>query len=182
LEDLTPKILLNLTNLTVKSGDPVKFQTQAKGDPAPTLTWFKDDERLEMTSHVKEFVEEGVHTLLIMEATATDSGCYECVAENDHGKSYTRAYLNVIGDKVGEAAPTEVRADGAKPLSSKFVQPALEVTLVDQLVKEGSQVKFECVITHSTHADRKIFFFFINLFPKFYYNYFIRCSRLLAQR
>jgi len=153
LEDLTPKILLNLTNLTVNSGDPVKFQTQAKGDPAPILTWFKDDERLEITSRVKEFVEEGVHTLLIMEATASDSGCYECVAENDHGKSYTRAYLNVMGDKAGEAAPIEVRADGAKPLSSKYVQPALEVALVDQTVKEGSQVKFECVITHSLHAD-----------------------------
>lgn len=151
LEDMTPIIVLGLNSLTVNSGDPVKFQTQAKGDPSPLLVWYKDDEPLEMSARVKEFVEEGIHTLLIMEAVAADSGCYECVAENEHGKTYTRAHLNVIGDKAPELAPVEEKHEGIKlvPLSSKFTQPAVEVNLVDQVVKEGSSVNFECNIAHS---------------------------------
>lgn len=157
---MTPKILLELANLTVNSGDPVKFQTQAKGDPAPILTWFKDDEPLEMSTRVKEFVEENVHTLLIMESLAADSGCYECVAENAHGKTYTRAYLNVIGDKPAEEKQGEQQQQhtGVKsvPLSSRYTQPAIEVPLADQVVKEGASAKFECTIAHS--ADRKYYF------------------------
>ena len=154
MKDLTPTILLNLKSLRVNSGDPVKFQTQAKGDPAPVLTWFKDDEPMAVSTRVKEFVEEGIHTLLIMESVATDSGCYECVAENTHGKTYTRAYLNVIGN-VSEAEAQA--AASAKSLGSKHPQPVIEVALTDQSAREGSSAKFECTITHSTFTDRKIF-------------------------
>ena len=168
LADLTPRILLNLKNFTVHSGEPVKFQSQAVGNPAPVISWFKDDEPLEMNSRVKEFKEGDTYTLLIFESIAADSGCYEMVAENGHGKVYTRSYLTVIGDKqIHEPEPVPVVYDQNNvrsiPLSSKFTQPAIEVPLKDQVAKEGSTVKFECIIVHSERKFILSFFYsFIN--------------------
>ena len=152
--DLTPTILVQLKNVSVNSGDPVKFQTQAIGNPTPVITWFKDDEKLEMNQRVKEFQENDIFTLLIMEAVAADNGCYECVAENAFGKVYTRAYLTVLGDKqveTPEPVPVMVNEMGVRavPISSKFTQPSVEVPLKDQTAKEGSSVLFETVVNFS---------------------------------
>ena len=154
LDDLTPRILLDLKSFTVNSGDPVKFQAQAVGNPAPTITWFKDDEPLIMDSRIKEFQENDTFTLLVLESIASDSGCYECVAENAHGKVYTRSYLTVIGDKEikdPEPVPIEFNENNVRmlPLSSKFKQPVIETPLKDQSAKEGQTVKFECIINNS---------------------------------
>lgn len=154
LEDFTPRILLDLKSVTCNSGDPVKFQAQAQGNPAPSITWYKDDEKLEMTQRVKEFVENDTFTLLILEAIAPDSGCYECVAENSYGKVYRRAYLTVLGDQVvaePEPVPVTFNENNVRsvPLSSKFVQPVIELALKDLTVKEGQSTKFECSIKNS---------------------------------
>jgi hypothetical protein len=154
LNELTPRIILDLKSVKVNSGEPVKFQSQVRGEPAPLVTWFKDDERVEMTHRVKEFREDDTYTLLIMESMAMDSGCYECVAENGHGKVYTRAYLTVIGDKADpnqQPVPVKLNENNVRllPLSSKYNQPVIEAPLRDQVAKEGSSVKFESVITHS---------------------------------
>ena len=154
LEDLTPRISLQLKNVTVNSGDPVKFQTEAHGNPGPIISWYKDDEPLIMTPRIKDLQENDVYTLLILEAVAADSGCYECVAENAHGKVYTRAWLVVLGDKqIGEPEPVPIEYNEQNvrmvPVSSKFVQPAIEVPLKDQVAREGSSVEFNTVIVNS---------------------------------
>lgn len=154
LSDLTPTITLNLKDVTCNAGDPVKFQGQAIGNPAPQITWFKDDEKLEMTPRIKEFQEDNTYTCLLVETTAADSGLYEMVAENAHGKVYTRAYLTVLGDAVvEEPQPIEVRVDEnnvrSVPVSSKFVQPAIVMPIKDQTVNEGSPAKFECDVNQS---------------------------------
>lgn len=153
--DLTPTILVDLKNFTVNGGDPVKFQTQAQGNPSPVITWFKDDEPLEIDNNrIKEFKENDIFTLLILETVAADSGCYECVAENAYGKAYTRSQLVVLGENQNqEPQPVEVKFDEnmvrSVPLSSKFTQPVIETPLKDQTTKEGSSARFECVILHS---------------------------------
>jgi hypothetical protein len=154
LDDLTPRIILDLKSITVNSGDPIKFQSQAIGNPAPVVTWFKDDEPLIMDARVKEFQENDTFTLLLLESSAADSGCYECVAENAHGKVYSRAYLTVIGDKESQQQvpiPLEFNENNVRmvPLSTKFKQPAIDTPLKDQTVKEGQTAKFECVINNS---------------------------------
>ncbi len=156
---MTPTILLELKNISVKSGDPVKFQSRVVGNPAPIISWYKDDETLELNNRIKSFQEDNAYTLLILETIAADSGSYECVAENAHGKVYTRAFLTVIGDKnVEESKPLEVLLDQnnirSVPLSSKFTQPSIEKPLNDQTVKEGFSAKFNCIINHS---ERKLF-------------------------
>jgi hypothetical protein len=154
LQDLTPRILLQLKNITVNSGDPVKFQGQAEGNPPPIISWYKDDEILEFNSRIKEFKENNTYILLLMETIALDSGCYEMVAENNHGKAYTRAYLTVIGEnEKHEQKQDEILFNEQNirmiPMSSKYTQPFIELQLQDQTVREGSSVKFECIIAHS---------------------------------
>lgn len=152
---MTPTILVELKNFTVNAGDPVKFQTQAQGNPSPVISWFKDDEPLEIDNNrIKEFKENDIYTLLILETVAADSGCYECVAENAYGKAYTRSQLVVLGDNQNILPPpVEIKLDEnnvrSMPLSSKFAQPLIESPLKDQTTKEGSSAKFECVILHS---------------------------------
>ena len=109
------------------------------------------------TSRIKSFQESDVYTCIIVESTAADSGLYEMVAENDHGKVYTRAYLTVLGDAVVESPkPIEIRLDEnnvrSVPVSSKFKQPAIVTPIKDQNVAEGGHVKFECEISPSTEA------------------------------
>ncbi len=157
LNDLTPTITLDLKNVNCNAGDPVKFQGQAIGNPPPLVTWFKDDEKLVMNARIKEFQENDVFTLLLVEAGASDSGLYEMVAENDHGKVYSRAYLTVLGDAVvEEAKPVEILVNEnnvrSVPVSSKFTQPAIVKPIQDVTVPEGSPVKFECEISPSAEA------------------------------
>ncbi len=43
----------------------------------------------------KMLAEEGVYTLLIIEALPQDAGTYECIAKNQRGESRCRATLSV---------------------------------------------------------------------------------------
>jgi hypothetical protein len=158
LNELTPRILQEIKSVTTQSGETIKFQSRVVGNPHPVITWFKDDEHLEPNPRYKELKEDDTYTLLILETLAADSGCYECVAENGHGKVYTRAFLTVLGDKqTGEPEPVPIMFDQnnvrALPLSSKFNQPVIEQKLNDQVAREGSSVTFE---TNILHSDRKI--------------------------
>ena len=153
---MTPIILLQLNSCTVNSGDTVKFQTQAQGNPAPTVSWYKDDQPLEMTPKVKEFYESDTWTLILLEVEPEDSGCYEAVAENAHGKVFSRGNLTVVvgdKDKYQEQPHTEEEKGKPKLFSSQFTQPFVEQPIIDQTVTEGVSVKFVCKIHHS---DRKL--------------------------
>ena len=146
--------MLQLKHATVNSGDTVKFQTQAQGNPSPTVSWYKDDKPLEMTLKAKEFYENDIWTLILLEVEPEDSGCYEAVAENTHGKVFTRGNLTVVGDqKHQDDSPVEEEKGKPKLYSSQFTQPFVEKPIVNQIVTEGVSVKFECKVHHS---DRKL--------------------------
>ena len=119
------------------------------------MSWYKDDKPLEMTQKIKEFYENDTWTLILLEVEPVDSGCYEAVAENAHGKVFTRGNLTVVGDKEKypeEIIPVEEEKGKPKLYSSQFTQPFVEKPIIDQTINEGVSVKFECKINHS---DRK---------------------------
>jgi hypothetical protein len=148
-DDLTPTIILPLKNVQVNSGDPVKFQTQVYGNPVPVVTWYKDDKPLLSSVKNKEFHEDNVHTLLLLEAEPDDSGTYEAVVENGHGKVFSRANLTVIGDVHKDKSFVTEDKSQPKLYSSLFSQPFVEEPLVDQFVNESSTLSFTCKIVHS---------------------------------
>ncbi len=97
--NLAPKFTLDLESVTVKSGESVKFKAQAKGEPAPNLFWLKNDNKLEMTERITESIENNTNVLSISNVTLADVGCYECLAVNQHGKQYSKGFLNLIIEK-----------------------------------------------------------------------------------
>lgn len=163
-----------MKNATINVGDTIKFQTQAEGNPKPTVSWYKDDKPLEFSQKIKEFYENDIWTLIILEAEPEDSGCYEAVAENAHGKVFTRGNLTVIGDREKKEEPQPIEEDKSKPklYSTLFNQPFVERPIKDQTVREGTSVTFECKINHSERnfSSSKTFLlkYFIFLFTLFY--------------
>ncbi len=122
------------------------------------MSWYKDDQPLEMTPKVKEFYENDTWTLILLEVEPEDSGCYEAVAENAHGKVFSRGNLTVVvgekdKDKYQEQPHTEEEKGKPRLFSSQFTQPFVEQPIVDQTITEGVSVKFSCKIHHS---DRKL--------------------------
>ncbi len=168
-----------MKNVQANCGDPVKFQTQVYGNPVPVVSWYKDDKPLLASNRNKEFHEENVHTLLLLEVEPDDSGTYEAVVENAHGKVYSRASLTVIGDVHKEKVVESEPEDKTKPklYSTLFSQPFVEVPLEDQFAKEGSSLCFKCKIVHSEsmQSDYNVsdIYFWLKI-----YNFFLKDAEI----
>ncbi|KAM6387564.1 contactin-6 isoform 2-T2 [Pluvialis apricaria] len=72
--------------------DSLFWECKAKGKPNPSYTWLKDGQLL--TSEERIQIENG--TLIIPMLNMSDSGLYQCVAENKYGTIYANAELRVI--------------------------------------------------------------------------------------
>ena len=70
-----------------KEGSDLTLTCDAKGYPAPVLTWKKDN----------EVVVNNTDTLQLTGATFNQSGRYECWAENKHGVDAKAFYLSFTG-------------------------------------------------------------------------------------
>lgn len=110
-------------SVEVKCGETVEFQVQAKGEPAPVLTWYKDDRKLEFNDRISEKVENNIHKISIKNIVASDRGYYDCLAENVHGKNCTRAFLNIHIEKpVEEVQPASAPAPQKPPTVKNLVK------------------------------------------------------------
>ncbi|KAM6061927.1 LOW QUALITY PROTEIN: contactin-6 [Chlamydotis macqueenii] len=97
--------------------DSLFWECKAKGKPSPSYSWLKNGQPL--TSEERIQIENG--TLIIPVLNMSDSGLYQCVAENKYDTIYANAELRVIA-----AAP-----DFSKnPVKKKsIVQVGGEVTI-----------------------------------------------------
>jgi titin len=91
--------------------------------------------------HYKTLEEEGVYTLLIIEANPNDSDTYECVAINSAGEARCDAELLVQGPTVLSPTPATNGDETAAP--------TLVDSLKDQTVNEGQSVHFQCKVNAS---------------------------------
>ena len=90
VEDVTP--------VNVGEGDIVSLSAVVKGKPAPTVDWYKDEEKLRETSRLKMDAKDGELSLIILEAKPDDSGVYKCEAKSKGGKAEKTFDVNVQGD------------------------------------------------------------------------------------
>ncbi|NXK77870.1 CNTN6 protein, partial [Amazona guildingii] len=72
--------------------DSLFWECKAKGKPSPSYSWLKNGQPL--TSEERIRTENG--TLIIRMLNMSDSGLYQCVAENKYGTIYANAELRVI--------------------------------------------------------------------------------------
>ncbi|KAF1605859.1 Contactin-6, partial [Eudyptes chrysolophus] len=97
--------------------DSLVWECKAKGKPSPSYSWLKNGQLL--TSEERIQIENG--TLIIPTLNMSDSGLYQCVAENKYDTIYANAELRVI------AAAPDFSKNPVKKMS--VVQVGGEVTI-----------------------------------------------------
>ncbi|XP_038601048.1 LOW QUALITY PROTEIN: hemicentin-2 [Tachyglossus aculeatus] len=81
-------------DMAVTRGSSVTFPCEARGSPPPIVSWLKDGDPLVLQNNQ---VTSGPGTSLhLEEVQATDSGTYDCRAENEAGEASKRFWLSVM--------------------------------------------------------------------------------------
>ncbi|XP_013864935.1 contactin-3 [Austrofundulus limnaeus] len=114
-----PQWLQTMADTALSIEDNLFWECKASGKPKPSYSWLKNGEHLMAEERVQ--IENGA--LSITALNLSDSGMYQCVAENKHGSVYSSAQLMVLA-----SAPSFSRS----PLK----------TLVK--ARSGSEVTLEC--------------------------------------
>ncbi|XP_029458249.1 contactin-5 isoform X2 [Rhinatrema bivittatum] len=121
-----PHWVEKINDTQLDSGEQLRWECKASGKPRPTHRWLKNGVPLLQQSRVE--MVNGV--LMIHNVNQSDSGMYQCVAENIHGVIYGSAELKILA-----SAPV-------------FEQKELKKTLV---ITKGQEVVTEC----KPHASPK---------------------------
>ncbi|XP_076984777.1 contactin-6 [Tamandua tetradactyla] len=87
-----PKWEQKIQNTYLSIYDNLFWECKASGNPDPWYTWLKDGERLIQEERIQ--IENG--TLTIMMLNVSDSGVYQCAAENKYQIIYVNAELRVL--------------------------------------------------------------------------------------
>ncbi|KAK2497109.1 hypothetical protein MC885_006689 [Smutsia gigantea] len=77
-------------DVTVRSGDDVALQCQAKGEPVPTVEWLRAGQPLRASRRLRTLPDG---SLWLERVEAGDTGTYECVAHNLLGSATAQAFL-----------------------------------------------------------------------------------------
>uniref|UniRef100_A0A6J0V971 Contactin-3 isoform X1 n=2 Tax=Pogona vitticeps TaxID=103695 RepID=A0A6J0V971_9SAUR len=99
--------------------DNLYWECRASGKPKPSYRWLRNGEPLTLEGRIQ--IENGA--LIITNLNLSDSGIYQCIAENKHGTIYSSADLRVVA-----SAP-----DFSKSPVKKLIQLLM-----------GSTAHFEC--------------------------------------
>lgn len=82
----------------VEEGSTVTFACKVAGFPAPSVTWYKDDEIITSESRAKIDCEEsGIHSIKLEDVSRCDAGIYKIHASNLEGSSKSMLYIAVKG-------------------------------------------------------------------------------------
>ncbi|KAF5286087.1 hypothetical protein FQA39_LY16433 [Lamprigera yunnana] len=130
-----PEFILSMKPMTVVEGFPVKFEVQAKGQPAPKIKWTRNDvEVVSDNKHIKIMELPECVSALYIDACdiLRDNMNYKAIAVNDVGEAETSAKLNISpANKPG--VPEEV---------PEFLHP-----LIDAFAHEGQPLIMEAPFT-----------------------------------
>ncbi|KAF5301257.1 hypothetical protein FQR65_LT00957 [Abscondita terminalis] len=125
-----PVFILPLTDTVLQEGSKFTFICQVRGNPTPTVAWYKDGMPIDNNPDYQTSFDEGTCTLTIEETFAEDSAKYTCKASNQAGSTETSAILSVK-----EIRPEE---ELLPPTFIKHLEPAI--------VKQGQRFQFECKV------------------------------------
>lgn len=110
----TPRVNLNSTKyLFIILGPPIfvsipksqenppsittRFTCAALGSPTPTIQWYKNGEPLYINGRIEQVIKkENLYSLSITQTILSDSGVYQCTANNSVGTVSVAARLHVI--------------------------------------------------------------------------------------
>ena len=91
-----PSIVLPPLSMVVNETGIASLQCEVKGNPAPQVTWLKENSSLPADKRVFQS-RDG---LIVTDVTSQDSGLYTCEARNFLGTVSSSATLTVQGNKI----------------------------------------------------------------------------------
>lgn len=107
-----PHIHSHIRDVTVAEGNSVKLTCTASG-PEMNIRWLRDGNHVEKGLRHRILVNEGILTLEILRAMASDSGEYTCLITNQNGEASTSSIVTVYEIiKDDPIPPTFVSARG----------------------------------------------------------------------
>lgn len=89
-----PRLHSHIRDVTISEGHNVKLTCTASG-PELNIKWLKDGNPVEKTPRHRILVNEGILSLEILRAGASDSGEYTCLLKNQNGEASTSAIVTV---------------------------------------------------------------------------------------
>jgi len=94
-----PKFTIEIQTVETTLGEKASFFCKAKGNPQPTILWYKEDKEITKKDNrfTIELGDEGDSSLLIIDVLPEHDGKYMAEATNEAGKATTRAELFVHG-------------------------------------------------------------------------------------
>lgn len=95
-----PQFTTKPSSLKWTTTDAIELKCAASGSPAPSLSWLKNGNELSSLDAAKVRYYEGGADLTISSVTSSDSGMYQCLAENIVGN--VQATASVIVHRSGE--------------------------------------------------------------------------------
>lgn len=106
---VAPKIdRTNLKNVTIKAGQPYKFDVNVTGEPAPTISWFLNKARLETKDNITVDVEANRTKLLVYTSVRANTGVYVIKAENSSGKDEASVEVTVLDKPAKPEGPLKI--------------------------------------------------------------------------
>jgi len=78
-------------------GGTAKVSIGVEGEPAPSVSWYKDNALLRAKPNVLVDIGETATTIMLKRITREDAGDYELVAKNDWGTTKERFTVKVVG-------------------------------------------------------------------------------------
>ena len=92
-----PKLLLEMTDVQVKSGEMATFSCSFDGQPFTCIVWDHNGHGLGETERRRSSERGGLLSLIIQSVSLGDQGEYRCMVSNTHGHNSNSAQLIVEG-------------------------------------------------------------------------------------
>lgn len=113
----------NLKNIKIRSGQPVKFDVDVKGEPEPTIEWSFKDDKIKSNDNYK-IENEPYHTLfMLVNSKRAHTGVYRILARNEHGTDEAEVEITVTSKPTKPKGPLEVSDVHAEGCKLKWDKP-----------------------------------------------------------
>ncbi|XP_076602833.1 myosin light chain kinase, smooth muscle-like [Chaetodon auriga] len=113
----SPKLLMEMSDVWVKSGEMAEFSCSFDGQPFARVIWDHNGQSVVDTERVRSSQIGGLLSLVIQCVGVADQGVYRCTATNQHGQNSSSAQLTVEAKEANLKAETPIPTDSVRKAS-----------------------------------------------------------------
>ncbi|KAF8768294.1 Obscurin like protein [Argiope bruennichi] len=149
-----PRFSKTLRGVTCNLGETAVLECETEGSPVPSVTWLRDNQKIEKSERLETSSVGQKHTLTLKDACPDDGGLYTVVATSSKGQASCSAPLNLklslLGLPKEDSRPT---TPGGTVLPHA---PVFKVKLNKETqLLEGTSVRFELVVRGNPEPEVK---------------------------